>query len=296
VDAPRPTGPWWRVYFNAACIPFWFIHAAAVAGVIALGFSWSGLALALALYYARMFFVTGAYHRYFSHRSYKTSRAFQLALAFGAQTSMQKGALWWAANHRHHHRHSDGPEDLHSPRHGFWWSHIGWILCRDFERTDLDRVRDLARYPELRFFDRYHLIPPLALAATLFFAGGVEALVWGFCVSTVLLWHGTFTINSLSHVFGRRRYATGDDSTNNPLLALVTMGEGWHNNHHHFMGSAHQGFRWYEVDLTYYVLRLLALFGVVWDLKKAPAHIVEDRPRRQTAAGLADAPLAREPD
>jgi stearoyl-CoA desaturase (Delta-9 desaturase) len=292
MDLARPTGPWWRVYFNVACAPFWLIHVAAVAGVVAVGFSWSYLGLAIALYYARMFFVTGAYHRYFSHRSYKTSRVFQLVLAFGAQTSLQKGALWWAANHRHHHKHSDQPADLHSPRHGFWWSHIGWILCRDFERTDLDRIRDMARYPELRFLDRWHLVPPLILALVLFLAGGVPALVWGFCVSTVLLWHGTFTINSLSHVFGRRRYPTRDDSTNNAVLALVTMGEGWHNNHHHFMSSAHQGFAWYEIDLTYYVLRLLSVFGLVWDLKKAPRHVVEGRRRRP----LAEAPAPILPD
>ena len=274
LPAARPTGSWRAVYFNVATIPFWAVHVGALVGVVWLGFSWAGLGLALALYYARMFFVTGAYHRYFSHRTFKTSRAFQFILALGAQSTLQKGVLWWAANHRHHHRSSDGLEDLHSPRHGFWWSHMGWILCRDFEDTNLDHVKDLAKYPELRWLNRYHLVAPLALAATLFAVGGSFALVWGFAVSTVLLWHGTFTINSLSHVFGWRRYETGDDSTNNPILALVTMGEGWHNNHHHYMNSTRQGFRWYQLDLTYIALRMLAAVRIVWDLKEPPPHIV----------------------
>lgn len=290
----RPTGSARRVYFNVATLPFWLVHAGAVVGVIALGFSLSGLALAVALYYARMFFVTGAYHRYFSHRSFKTSRPFQLLLAIGASSTVQKGVLWWAACHRHHHKFSDEPEDLHSPRHGFWWSHLGWILCRDFQATDTEKVRDLARFPELRFLDRFHLLVPVALAAALLAAGGLHAFVWGFLVSTVLLWHGTFTINSLSHVFGRRRYPTADDSRNNLVLALITMGEGWHNNHHRYMSAAHQGFRWYEIDLTYYVLRALAAAGLIWDLRRAPRHVIEGRPRRPVA--VAPSALAPEPD
>ena len=274
-----------RIYFNVITIPFWGVHVAAVAGVIALGWSWTGLALALALYYARMFFVTGAYHRYFSHRTYKTSRWFQFLLAFGAMSSAQKGVLWWAAHHRRHHRTSDTPEDVHSPRqHGFWYAHIGWILARDHEQTSGDDIKDMARFPELRWLDRWFVVPPVALAVALFAAGGAHALFWGFFVSTALCWHGTFTINSLSHVWGRRPYATDDDSRNNFVLALVTMGEGWHNNHHHYMNSANQGFRWYQLDLTYYVLRALAAVGLIWDLKRAPQHIVENRPRRQTGA------------
>ena len=281
MDAPMEAGrTWLKVYLNAKTIPFWAVHIGAVVGVAVLGFSWSGLALALALYYARMFFVTGAYHRYFAHRTYKTSRVFQFILALGAQSTLQKGVLWWAANHRHHHRHSDTDKDVHSPRHGFWWSHIGWILSDEFETTDLAKIKDFARYPELRWLNRHPIIVPLALAGALSAIGGLSALVWGFAVSTVLLWHGTFTINSLSHVFGRRRYQTDDDSKNNVVLALVTMGEGWHNNHHHYMNSARQGFRWYQVDLTYYVLCALSLAGLIWDIKNAPAHIVADRPRR----------------
>lgn len=285
----------WTEYIKPITIPFWLVHIIAIAGVAFWGFSLSGLALALGLYYARMFFVTAGYHRYFAHRTFKTSRVMQFLFALGAETTAQKGVLWWAANHRHHHRTSDTPEDLHSPlQGGFFWSHIGWIIVRDYEKTRFENIKDMARYPELRFLNRFHFLPPVLLAASLFFIGGWHALLWGFFVSTVLLWHGTFTINSLSHVFGKQRYETSDTSKNNWLLALVTMGEGWHNNHHYYMNSVNQGFFWYEIDLTYYVLRVLSWFGLVWDLRKPPRHILEGRPRRRiqnAVTAVSDAPL-----
>jgi len=248
-------------------LPFYGVHVAAVVGVALLGFSWKGLALAVALYYVRMFGVTGGYHRYFSHRTYRTSRAFQFFLAVLAQSSLQKGALWWAAHHRVHHKFSDGPEDPHSFREkGLWYSHVGWILSRDTEETDYKQIPDLARYPELRWLNKYHVVPGVALAVGLFLVGSWPALVWGFLVSTVALWHGTFTINSLSHWWGKRRYETTDDSKNNPVLAIVTMGEGWHNNHHYYARSCRQGFFWWEIDLTYYVLKALSFVGIVWDI------------------------------
>jgi stearoyl-CoA desaturase (delta-9 desaturase) len=270
---------WHEVYFNSASLFFWFVHAGAAAGVIALGWSWPGFALAVALYAVRMFFVTGGYHRYFSHRSYKTSRWFQLVLAIGATSTAQKGVLWWAHHHRHHHRASDEPDDLHSPvQGGFWWSHVGWILCRDFEATDPNRIKDFARYPELVWLNRHYWLPPVALAGLLYAVGGLWALVWGFAVSTVILWHLTFTINSLSHVVGRRRYATTDDSRNQWLLGFLTLGEGWHNNHHHYQVAARQGFYWWEVDLTFYALKALAAVGIVWELHGVPDHIRDRRP------------------
>lgn len=256
-------------------LPFYGVHVAAVAGVAILGFSWSGVALALALYYVRMFGVTGGYHRYFSHRTYRTSRPMQFFLAVLAQTSLQKGALWWAAHHRVHHKHSDTPKDPHSFRdYGLWYSHVGWILSRDTEETDYESISDIARYPELRWLNRYHVVPGVALAVGLWFVGSWHALVWGFFVSTTLLWHGTFTINSLSHWWGRRRYATTDDSKNNFVLAIVTMGEGWHNNHHFYPRSVRQGFYWWEIDITYYVLRALAAVGLVWDLHTPSAKVI----------------------
>jgi len=255
-------------------LPFFVVHVLAVVGIFWMGWSWKGFLLAIALYYVRMFGVTGAYHRYFSHRSYKTSRAFQFVLAVLAMTSVQKGVLWWASHHRHHHRFSDQENDVHSVLHdGFWWSHVGWIVSRKHDQTELSRVKDLARYPELLFLDRFHVLVPIAYAVTLYLLGGTWALYWGFAVSTTLLWHGTFTINSLTHVFGKQRYVTTDNSRNHLLLALITMGEGWHNNHHYYQRAASQGFFWWEIDPTFYVLRALSWVGLVWDLHTPPPHV-----------------------
>jgi len=249
--------------------PFFAIHVFALVAPFFVPFHWSYVVWALALYYGRMWAVTAGYHRYFSHRAFKTSRAFQFILAFLAETSAQKGVLWWAANHRHHHRESDQPADLHSPlQDGFWWSHVGWILSDDYVETREEAIRDFARFPELRFLNRFYLVPPVLLALALLLIGGFPLLVWGFFVSTVVLWHGTFTINSLSHVFGSRRYRTTDTSRNNFLLALVTCGEGWHNNHHYHQNTANQGWFWWEVDATYYVLKALSALGLVSDLRK----------------------------
>jgi stearoyl-CoA desaturase (Delta-9 desaturase) len=265
---------WRAIYFRSSTIPYWSIHVAAVIGVVITGWSWSGLALALALYVPRMWFVTAAYHRYFSHRSFKTSRWFQLVLAIGATATAQKGPLWWAAHHRQHHKLSDEPGDLHSVRQsGFWWAHHGWILAGELDGTDLSRIKDFARYPELRWLNRWWIVPPFALGALIWAIGGFDAFVWGFCVSQVACWHGTYTINSLSHLWGSRRYATDDDSRNNLALALITLGEGWHNNHHHYQLSARQGFFWWEIDCTYYVLRALAAVGLIWDLRGVPEHV-----------------------
>jgi stearoyl-CoA desaturase (Delta-9 desaturase) len=265
---------WREVYFHRGTIPYWSIHTAAIVGVAITGWSWAGLGLAALFYLPRMWFVTAAYHRYFSHRSFKTSRWFQFFLGVGATLTLQKGPLWWASHHRLHHKLSDAPGDLHSVKQsGFWWAHQGWILARGLETSDLARVKDLARYPELRWLNRWWMIAPIALGALTLALGGFHAFVWGFCVCQVACWHGTYTINSLSHVWGSRRYATDDDSRNNLALALLTLGEGWHNNHHHYQLSARQGFYWWEIDVTYYVLRALAAAGIIWDLRGVPDHI-----------------------
>ncbi|MES1184256.1 MAG: acyl-CoA desaturase [Myxococcales bacterium] len=272
-------------------IPFFLVHLVALAGVFWLGFSWSGLLLALGLYAVRMFGVTGAYHRYFSHRTYKTSRPFQLVLALLAMTSVQKGVLWWAAHHRHHHRMSDQPGDTHSVlQDGFWWSHVGWILAPQNHDTEMDKVKDLARFPELRWLNTYYYVPAVALAVGLFLAGGWWALYWGFFVSTTLLWHGTFTINSLTHVFGSRRYVTTDNSKNNLWLALITLGEGWHNNHHYYQRATNQGFFWWEIDVTFYVLKVLSWVGLVWDLHTPPQHVLDSHRIANTPASAEPAP------
>jgi len=267
--------------------------------LLPIGIFWTGATafdwiLCVSLYFVRMFFITGAYHRYFSHKTYKTSRWFQFVLAFMAQTSTQKGVLWWAAHHREHHRHSDKPEDPHSMKlYGFWYSHIGWILGPDYKETKYGIIQDYAKYPELVWLNKYHWIPGLTLALAVttagafvngngwesFFAaqGGMSALFCGFFLSTVILYHGTFTINSISHKFGFQRYQTGDESRNNWFLAILTLGEGWHNNHHYYQSSTRQGFYWWEYDITYYILKLMSFVGLIWDIKEVPHHIKTSR-------------------
>jgi len=245
-------------------------------GAIWTGVTWGAVALCIALYVVRMFGVTAGYHRYFSHKAYKTGRVFQFVLAWLAQSSLQAGALWWAAKHRDHHRHSDTELDSHSPRHyGFWFAHVGWIFNKQAQGVDYERIADFSKYPELRWLNQYHWVPGATLGLTVWLIGGWTALVVGFIWSTVMLWHATFCINSLVHVFGRQRYLTGDDSRNNWLFALLSLGEGWHNNHHYYMASARQGFKWWEVDITYYVLCGLARLGVVSDLRDPPAHVLD---------------------
>lgn len=265
-----------KVKNPAKLIPFLFMHIACI-GVLFVGISLPAVLLCVGLYALRMFALTAGYHRYFSHRSYKTSRPFQFVLALLGTMAVQKGPLWWAAHHRRHHKYSDQEGDVHSPvQKGFWWSHIGWIVSPAFDPTDLDAIKDFARYPELRSLNKYHLIPPVALAVALFLLGGWLWLVWGFFVSTVLLYHGTFSVNSLSHLWGSRRFATTDQSRNNFLIALWTGGEGWHNNHHHYMASVKQGFYWWEVDFSYYVLKLMSWIRLVSDLRVPPRHLLAE--------------------
>ena len=254
----------------ASLAGFLVVHVAAL-GVFALGFSWKGIALCLGSYYLRMFAVTAGFHRYFSHRTYRLSRVPQFLLAVLGQTAAQKGVLWWASHHRHHHRYSDRPEDIHSPMQGgFWWAHIGWILSPDYEKTDYSRVPDLAKYPELVWLDQHEYLATILYGVALYLGFGPVGLFYGYFLSTVFLWHGTFTINSVMHLFGRRVFATTDDSRNSFLFSLLTMGEGWHNNHHWAPGSAAQGFRWWEIDPSYYLLWLGERLGLVKNLNRPP--------------------------
>jgi stearoyl-CoA desaturase (delta-9 desaturase) len=257
-------------------LPFLMIHLGCLAAIWS-GVTWQAIVICFSLYWLRMFAIGAGYHRYFSHRSYATSRVFQFILAFLAQSSAQKSVLWWAAKHRHHHLHSDTPQDVHSPRHkGFVYSHVGWIFDRRHDETDLVKVADFASYPELMWLHKAEVLPAAVVAVLCFLVAGWSGLVVGFLWSTVLLYHATFCINSLAHVRGRRRYVTGDDSRNNWLLALLTMGEGWHNNHHAYQSSVRQGFRWWEVDVTYYILRASSWLGIVWNLKAPPEQVLRN--------------------
>lgn len=256
--------------FHLACLLALFTGVSAAAAITAL-----------VLYTIRALGVTAGYHRYFAHRSFRTGRVFQFILAFLGSLSIQGGVLWWVSHHRDHHKHTETDNDIHSPRtKGMWTAHMGWMMHEDCLRTSQANIKDFARFPELKWLQRNYgvLVAGEALAIFLFGAllnyfypalgtSGLQMLVWGFFISTVLLWHSTFMVNSVCHKWGTRPYDAGDDSTNNLLVGILTMGEGWHNNHHKFAYSARHGLRWYQVDVTWYVLRLLALFGVISDLK-----------------------------
>ncbi len=273
-------------------IAFGLMHLLPLAAIWtgATTFDWM---VCIFLYFFRMFWVTGGYHRYFSHKSYKTSRWFQFVIAFMAMTSAQKGVLWWAAHHRHHHRYSDTPKDPHSMLiYGFWYSHVGWIVGPDFKETDYKTIGDYAKYPELVWLNKYHYIPAMTLALVVTVMGawvnggspllmfthhGLSTLFIGFFLSTVILYHGTFSINSIMHFFGKQRYESNDESRNSLWLALITLGEGWHNNHHYYEVASRQGFFWWEIDITYYILRAFAAVGLIWDLKGVPKHILHSK-------------------
>jgi stearoyl-CoA desaturase (delta-9 desaturase) len=257
-------------------IPFLLVHAACCAALWT-GVSWEAVVLGTVLYWLRMFGITAGYHRYFSHRSYVTSRVFQFLLACLAQSSAQKSVLWWAAKHRHHHLFSDTEHDVHSPRHtGFVFAHVGWIFARKHDTVDLVKVGDFTKYPELMWLHKHELVPAAVLAVITFLLAGWPGLVVGFFWSTVAVYHATFCINSLAHVHGSKHYVTGDDSRNNWLLAFFTMGEGWHNNHHAYQASVRQGFRWWEIDPTFYIIKVLSWLGVVWDLKSPPEAVLRN--------------------
>ena len=255
-------------------MPFVLMHVALI-GIWWTGFTVEAVALCVGLYVARVFGITGGYHRYFSHRGYKTSRAFQFFMAFLGATAFQKGPLWWSAKHREHHRDSDMPEDAHSPRqYGLFDAHVGWVYRDARTAPDMDLIQDFAKYPELRWLEKNQYAPGLLLALATWLIAGWPGLFVGFFLSTVLVYHATFTVNSLNHMIGRQRYLTGDDSRNNWLLAIITMGEGWHNNHHDYPSSARNGFFWWEFDMTYYFLKVLSWFGLVWDLRQPPETIL----------------------
>lgn len=274
---------------------FVLIHVASLL-TIWTGFSYTALTICLAMYCIRMFAITAGYHRYFSHRSYKTSRTFQFILALIGSSAAQKGPLWWAASHRHHHKFSDTEHDLHSPGlKGLWWAHIGWVLSNEADEADMTLVRDLKAYPELCLLEKYHYIPPLLIIPMTYLLGWVisskypqlgttplQILAWGGFFSTVVLYHGTFAINSLAHVIGKRRFKTNDESKNSFLLAIITLGEGWHNNHHRYPGSERQGFYWWELDISHYLLKILEVFGIVWDLRTPPQRIYDEARRSIT--------------
>ena len=257
-------------------VVFWGFHLVTLGLVAWVGVSWGAVAFCAGAYVVRMFGVTAGYHRYFSHRSFKTSRPVQFALGVLASSSLQKGVLWWAGNHRLHHRYSDQPQDVHSPRQrGLAWAHVGWISSTEFDAVPEQQIKDFAQYPELRWLERNYVWAFVVACAVVLATLGPQYLIWGCFVSTLCLWHGTFLINSAAHVWGKQIYETGDDSRNSWILALLTLGEGWHNNHHFYQACAHQGFTWWQLDVTYLAIVVLEKLGLVWDVKRAPQRVID---------------------
>jgi stearoyl-CoA desaturase (Delta-9 desaturase) len=271
---PRPSVGW---YARLRAIPFILLHVGAVVAPFFVPITSTAVGLCVLFYVVRMFGITGVYHRYFAHRAYKTSRWFQFVLAWLGCSAMQKGPLWWAGHHRHHHKHSDTEEDPHSPVvRSVWWSHVGWVISGRFRHAPEGAMKDFEDYPELRLLDSFFTwVPGLLLAALCYWIDGWSGVVWGFLVSTVLLYHGTFLVNSACHLFGTRRYATDDQSKNCWWAAILTLGEGWHNNHHHYQSCARQGFKWWEVDGSYYIIRALGFVGLVWDIREPTEKALE---------------------
>lgn len=276
-------------FFNL--IPMLAMHVAAITMVIMSGFSWVALLACVFMYYARMFGITGGFHRYFAHRTYKTSRWFQFVLAWLGTSATQLGPIWWAGHHRDHHKFSDTEKDVHSPvQRGFWWAHIGWLWADRFNVTKYENMKDFDKYPEMKWINTYYFIPPIVTAFMMYGLGwvlnawypglgtsGFQMLAWGFFASTVLLYHGTFLVNSATHIVGKRVYPTSDNSKNSMWISLLTMGEGWHNNHHYFPSSESQGLEWWQIDMSHYIITMLSWVGVVWDIKRIPRRLVEER-------------------
>ena len=285
---PDPAGLPAKVNWQRT-LPFIFLHLGCLA-VFWVGISPVAVGAAVLLYVIRMFAITGFYHRYFSHKTFKTSRPVQFLFAALGNSSMQRGPLWWAATHRHHHKHSDHEEDIHSPVvSGFVWSHIGWLTSMKNFPTAYKAIPDLSKFPELIFLNRFDQMVPFVYGIVMLAVGWIletwfpalgtttgQFFIWTFFVSTTVLLHGTLCINSMAHVWGRRRYQTDDDSRNSWLLTLITLGEGWHNNHHRYPHSVRQGFRWWELDLTYYGLKFLSWTGLIWDLRPVPQAVLTE--------------------
>lgn len=255
---------------------FWVVQASVVL-VFVVPFAWGLVALWAVSHFSRAVGLTLAFHRYFAHRAFQMNRAARFFWAFVGTAAMQKGPLWWAGHHVNHHRFADRDGDPHSPMiSGFYYAHIGWFL-NDARHDRLEPsnpvVRDFSTAPEIAFLDRYHAVPPLMLATTMYLMGGFTWLVWGFCLPTMTLAHATFAINTVNHMFGSRRFDTIDESRNNAITGLFAAGEGWHNNHHRYQRAARNGFYWWEIDLTWYAIRTMAVLGLAWDLQPVPDRI-----------------------
>ena len=258
---------------------FWSIQASALL-VFFVPFSWALVGLWAASHFIRAIGLTLAFHRYFAHRSFQMNRVARFVWAFIGTAAMQKGPLWWAGHHVNHHRYADRDGDPHSPAiSGFYYAHIGWFL----NDTKYDRlpptnpvVRDFSKAPEIAWLEQCFWAPPLMFAVALFLIGGWPYFIWGFATPTMTLAHATFAINTVNHLWGSRRFETHDDSRNNAVTAFFSAGEGWHNNHHRYQRAARNGFYWWEVDITWYVIRAMAAVSLAWNIQEVPTRIYSE--------------------
>lgn len=269
-------------------MPFVLLHLSLLFG-LCIPYTKAGLLLCLGSYCIRMFAIGGFYHRYFAHKTFKTSKTIEILFALIGTAAAQRGPIWWAAHHRGHHMFSDTPRDEHSPgQQGFMRSHILWFMSNKNFHTRYQFVKDLTKKKHLNYIDRFDGVIPLCYLGLLALFGYIcqhatsihltpfSAMYWGFSVSTVLLLHATFSINSIGHIFGKRPYKTGDKSCNNWLLALLTLGEGWHNNHHYWPASARQGFHWRQIDVSYYGLLLMKALRLIKDVRNVPQSKINE--------------------
>jgi stearoyl-CoA desaturase (delta-9 desaturase) len=259
-----------------AIVVFWAVQVSALLA-FRVPFTWMMLGLWAASHFLRAIGLTLSFHRYFAHRAFQMNRGARFVWAFIGTAAMQKGPLWWAGHHVNHHKYADRDGDPHSPAiSGVYYAHIGWFL-NDARHDRIEAsnpvIRDFGKLPEIAWLDRYYAVPPLALAAAMYWIGGLQWLVWGFCVPTMTLAHATFAINTVNHMFGSRRFETLDDSRNNVLTAVFAAGEGWHNNHHRYQRAARNGFYWWEFDPTWYAIRAMAAIGLAWDVRPVPVRI-----------------------
>ncbi|MFZ0661689.1 MAG: fatty acid desaturase [Acidobacteriaceae bacterium] len=246
-------------------------------------FSWSALAVASVLWVlGQNVGIAISYHRQLTHRGFVTPRWVEYAMALCATLALQGGPIYWVAVHRLHHQLTDRPGDPHSPHDGKWWSHMGWLLQGTLRNRNTLLTRyapDLSRDSFYRWLSRYHWLPVTALGVGLFLIGGWPWLLWGIFLRVTLGMHVTWLVNSATHIWGSRRFETHDDSRNSWWVALLTGGEGWHNNHHALPVSTSHGMAWYELDFNYWCIRLLGFLGLakrikVQDAKAGPARIL----------------------
>jgi stearoyl-CoA desaturase (delta-9 desaturase) len=257
-------------------VVFWVVQVSALL-VFVVPFSAGYIGLWAVSHFLRAVGLTLAFHRYFAHRAFQMNRVARFVWACIGTAAMQKGPLWWAGHHVNHHRFADREGDPHSPMiSGVYYAHIGWFL-NDAKHNVIEAsnpvIRDFSKAPEILWLDRLFFVPPILLALAIYLAGGMPWLVWGFCLPTVTLAHATFAINTVNHLFGSRRFDTIDESRNNVVTALFAAGEGWHNNHHRYQRAARNGFYWWEFDPTWYVIRLMEMVGLAWDVQPVPARI-----------------------